>query len=228
MLELAFISIHPEFIEAYRGFGVFASAEKQNLAKVHVQNLRDSATDRHKSVDDRPYGGGDGMILRADILANSIQSLPYQQKPRVIFTAPTGKLFKQDDAERLIAQERPLAFICGRFGGCDQRFIDQYVDEEFSLGDFVISGGELPCLTIADSMLRLIPGVLGHKESAVNDSFGQAMKNRLEGPQYTRPAIFEGQGVPEVLTSGNHKKIEDWRSKQSQTLTQIRRPDLET
>ena len=225
MLKLAFISIHPEFINAYKSFGVFASAERQSLAKIDVFNLRNYAKDRHGSVDDRPYGGGDGMILRPDILAKSICTLPYE-KPIVIFTSPCGKPFTQGDANRLLALNKPLALVCGRFGGCDQRFIDQYVDEEFSLGDFVISGGELPCLSIADSILRLIPGVLGHRESAAYDSFGTAMKNQLEGPQFTRPLEFEGQAVPEVLRSGNHKDIETWRRMQSSELTKRLRPDL--
>ncbi|MFK7823823.1 MAG: tRNA (guanosine(37)-N1)-methyltransferase TrmD [Oligoflexales bacterium] len=225
MLKLAFISIHPEFINGYSSFGVFASAKKQSLAQIDVLNLRDYAKDRHGSVDDRPYGGGDGMVLRPDILASSICNLPYE-KPLVVFTSPCGKPFEQSDASRLLALKRPLAFVCGRFGGCDQRFIDHYVDEEFSLGDFVISGGELPCLTIADSILRLIPGVLGHKESAACDSFGSAMKNQLESPQFTRPLEFEGTEVPQVLRSGNHKEIDDWRKRKSHQLTRHLRPDL--
>ena len=224
MLKLAFISIHPEFINAYRSFGVFSSAEKQSLAKIDTLNLRDFAEDRHRSVDDRPYGGGDGMILRPDILARSVNSLPY--KARIILTSPAGKAFTQEDASRLLSLGQPLAFICGRFGGCDQRFVDRYVDDEYSLGDFVISGGELPSLTIADSILRLIPGVLGHKESAANDSFGSAMEKKLEAPQFTRPTDFEGAQVPEVLRSGNHKEIERWRASQSLNLTKSRRPDL--
>lgn len=224
MLKLAFISIHPEFINSYKKFGVFAAAERKSLAEIDTLNLRDFASDRHKSVDDRPYGGGDGMILRPDVLAKSISSISYAN-PKVIFTSPAGKPFAQADAERL-SKESNLAFVCGRFGGCDQRFIEHYVDEEFSMGDFVMSGGELPCLSIADSILRLIPGVLGHQESAAYDSFGSSMSRRLEHPQFTRPIEFEGKQVPQVLRSGNHKEIEDWRTKQSKALTQHRRPDL--
>lgn len=223
-LQFSFISIHPNFLNAYTQFGVFQSARKQNLLDLNMVDLRQYAVDKHGSIDAPPYGGGDGMVMRPEPLRDAIAALP--EKPHVIFTAPGAKAFTQQDAVRLSQLDKPICFIAGRFAGIDQRFLDQYVDEEFSLGDFVISGGELPVLMIADAILRLVPGVLGHAESATQDSFGDGMGGGLEYPSYTRPPVFEGQEVPAILLSGDHGAIKKWREKAAFERTKLKRPDL--
>ena len=209
MIDFNFISIHPQFLQTYMQFGVMARASKLDLCKVSTIQLRDFATDRHGSIDDKPYGGGDGMVMRPEPLRDALQS--FDRPQHVIFTTPGAKPFRHADAVRLAGTEKPLCFVCGRFGGVDQRFIDQYVDETFSLGDFVVSGGELPGLMIADAVCRQLPGALGNVESAVADSFGSGMVDSIEHPLFTRPEIFENIAVPAVLLSGDHKKITDWK-----------------
>lgn len=227
MLKIAFASIHPDFINSYLGFGVFGSAQKKRLAEFGVINLRDFAIDARGSVDDRPYGGGDGMIMRPEPLADCVKSLG---RPLVILPSAQGQVWNQSRAAQVLAKvkERPdgVIFVCGRFGGVDQRFIERYVDLEISLGDFIISGGELASLAVADSLLRLIPGVLGHEDSAEVDSFSDALQGRLEFAQYTRPSEFEGIKVPEVLQSGDHAAIARWRLESSINTTKLKRPDL--
>ena len=228
--EFVFISIHPKLVECYRQFGVFKAAESAGLSSVVSLDLRDFAADKHGSVDDAPYGGGDGMVMRADCLANALESAAKNTqigvKPLVIYTSPAGKTWTQDEASKLAGEIRPLIFICGRFAGVDQRFIDECVDVEYSVGDVVLAGGELPALMIAESILRLIPGVLGHERSARDDSFGEGLNGLLEYPSYTRPAEWHGQKVPEVLMSGNHVAISKWRHEQSVAKTKNLRPDL--
>ncbi len=225
-LALSFVTIHPDCIASYLNFGVFRAAMTAGSLQCQVVNLRDFASDNYASVDDRPYGGGDGMIMRPDILAAATQS--FAERPYVILPSPAGKVFAQQDVRRLLDLKRPIAFVCGRFGGVDQRFIDSYVDEEISLGSFVVSGGELPALMIADAMVRHLPGALGHAASADVDSFSTYFAGGLEHPSFTRPAVFEGQEVPRVLLSGDHLAIEQWRRRQSLELTRARRPDLLT
>ena len=220
---LTFVSVHPRFFAAYFEVGVFKSAVRAGHVDLRVVDLRDHAVDDHASVDASPYGGGDGMVLRPEPLRDAISTSP---GAHIIATSPGGKLFRQRDARRLLELSKPLTFVCGRFGGIDQRFIDKYVHEEFSIGDFVVSGGELPSLLIADSILRLIPGVLGNPVSAVDDSFGEASPGLLEHPLYTRPAVFEGMNVPEVLLSGDHAKIAAWRREKALERTRRERPDL--
>jgi len=163
------------------------------------------------------------MVLRPEPLRDALRASP---DAHVIATSPGGKLFSQQDARRLLALAKPLTFVCGRFGGIDQRFIDKYVHEEFSIGDFVVSGGELPSLIIADAVLRLIPGVLGNPASAADDSFGESSPSLLEHPLYTRPPVFEGVSVPDVLLSGDHAKIAAWRKEKALERTRRQRPDL--
>lgn len=228
MRQFSLITIHPDFVDAYRRFGVLRSAEEQGLARVRAVHLRDFAVDRHASVDDRPYGGGDGMVLRPEPLAAAIQAAAAESsvKPRVLLTSPQGRAWDQSAALQLAGSEQPLVIICGRFGGVDQRLIDRYVDEEWSLGDFVLAGGELPALAMVESILRLIPGVLGDRESAARDSFGEVFAGGLEHPLYTRPPVWEGLAVPEVLLSGDHRRIEAWKHEQAQAITKRKRPDL--
>ena len=226
MLKFSFISVHPQIVDTYSNFGVFASAKKKNIAQIKAVDLREFATDRHGSIDDAPYGGGDGMVMKPDVLSAAVRAV---RNPYVILTGPAGKKFTQTDADDLrevALSNKELVFVCGRFAGIDQRFVDKYVNVEFSLGDFVISGGELPSLIICDAILRSLPGVLGNNESYSRDSFSDVFKGGLEFPQYTKPREFEGLPVPEVLLSGNHKKIENWRREQSVIRTKKFRPDL--
>lgn len=222
-----FVTIHPDFISAYGKFGVMRAAQAKDLARIDVVNLRDHAIDKHGTVDDVPYGGGDGMVMRPEPLAAAVQAIRASTPSvQVILTSPAGKLWRQQDACEFAAKEQSLVFICGRFAGVDQRFIDGYVDQEYSLGDFVLSGGELAALAMADSILRFVPGVLGHAESAAQDSFAPGFQGGLEHPLYTRPQSFDGQPVPDVLTSGDHQAIAKWRVDQAALRTKERRPDL--
>ncbi len=223
MRRISFLTIHPDFVDEYKKFGVLARCESLKLAEINSVNLRDFAVDKRGSVDAAPYGGGDGMVLRPEPLRDAIESL---DKAKVIYTSPSGKAWNQSEAQKLASSADDLIFVCGRFGGVDQRLIDKYVDLEYSLGDFVISGGELACLTMADSVIREIEGSLGNYESVKNDSFAEGMNGLLEYPLYTRPEEFEGQKVPEVLMSGDHKKIAKWREEKALERTKNRRPDL--
>lgn len=223
MRRLIFTTIHPEFIRAYCQFGVFKSAIQNKLVDIQVLNLRDFAIDGRGTVDDHPFGGGEGMVLRPEPLERAVMAVA---PARVILVSPQGRILNQAMSNELQASGEDLHFICGRFGGVDQRFIDRYVDEEISVGDFVVSGGELPALTIADSLLRHIPGVLGRHESALCDSFSSGMEGCLEYPLYTRPQQFQGASVPDVLLSGHHERILAWRQQQSRERTRQRRPDL--
>lgn len=223
-LPIHIATIHPQFIEAYFRFGVFRAAMSGGQAAIHAIDLRNFAVDKHASVDDLPYGGGDGMVMRPEPLAGAVRSLP--EKPTVIMTSPGASGWTQKDAAHFAQSKSPLLFVCGRFAGVDQRFIDQYVDHEFSLGDVVVSGGELPVLMMVDSILRLLPGVLGDARSAVFDSFAEGFGGMLEHPIYTRPREFEGISVPDVLMSGDHKAIAKWRAEESRKKTERLRPDL--
>lgn len=223
MRRISFLTIHPDFVDEYKKFGVLSRCESLKLAEINSVNLRDFAVDKRGSVDAAPYGGGEGMILRPEPLKGAIDSLG---SAKVIYTSPSGKAWNQSEAKKLAQADEDLIFVCGRFGGIDQRFIDKYVDVEYSLGDFVISGGELACLTMADSIIREIEGALGNFESVKNDSFAEGMDGLLEYPLYTRPEEFEGEKVPEVLKSGDHKKIAQWRKEKALERTKNRRPDL--
>ena len=223
-LSVTIITLFPDFIRAYMDFGVLRSAISQSKIHFDILALRDFAVDDHGSVDAPPYGGGDGMVLRCEPLVDALAKIP---KPRhVILASASGKQFTCHDAERLSLHSTPLVFICGRFAGVDQRFIDAYVDEEISIGDYVVSGGELPTLIMTDAIARFIPGVLGNSDSCANDSFASGLSGLLEYPIYTRPRDFLGAKVPEVLLSGDHAKIEAWRKEMSLQTTRIKRPDL--
>lgn len=223
-LQIYFATIHPQFIQSYFQFGVFRSAINGKKVICNPIDLRDFAVDRHASIDDMPYGGGDGMVMRPEPLAAAVRSIPV--KPVVLMTSPGAKPWTQAEAKHYALTDRPLFFVCGRFAGVDQRFIDGYVDAEYSLGDVVVSGGELPVLMMADSILRMIPGVLGDDASAHFDSFASGFDGRLEHPLFTRPKEFEGASVPDVLMSGDHKAIAQWRAHQSMVKTERLRPDL--
>ena len=209
--------------------GVFNESilkKAKELVKVeyHIINFREYSKDKHRTVDDYPYGGGAGMVLKPEPIFNAIEAIQKETKtkPRVILLCPQGERYSQKKAEEL-AKEDHLVFICGHYEGYDERIREQLVTDEISIGDFVLTGGELAAMVVIDSVVRLLPGVLGNEESPVLDSFSTGL---LEHPHYTRPANFRGMKVPEVLLSGNHKKIEEWRKKQSLKRTFERRPDL--
>ena len=191
------------------------------LWNLSVINIRDAATDKHKTVDDTPYGGGTGMLLKADILANSLDQ-KIKKGERVFYLSPKGKKFDQKLAQDL-SKEKSISLICGHFEGVDERVLTTRNIEEISIGDYVLSGGETAALVVLDSILRLLPGVLGNEKSSIDETFENGL---LEYPQYTKPQIWEEKSVPEVLLSGDHAKIKDWRLSQSEAITRVRRPDL--
>ena len=204
--------------------GVIGRAVKSGKLSVDTFNPRDFTHDRHRTVDDRPYGGGPGMLMMVKPLTDAIQAAKNigGENSKVIYLSPQGKPLDQAGVKRLASIERTI-LICGRYEGIDERVIESHVDEEVSIGDYVLSGGELPAMVLMDAVARLVPGVLGHKASAVEDSFTDGL---LDCPHYTRPEVLEGQKVPEVLLSGDHEKIRQWRLMQSLGRTMQRRPDL--
>ncbi len=213
------LTLFPEAVEGYLNTSVLGKAVEKGLIRVKVTNIRDFTADRHKTADDRPFGGGSGMVMKPEPLAAAIKAaLP----GRVILTSPRGRPFDQRVARRLAELEK-IILVCGRYEGVDQRVIDRYVDEELSVGDYVLTGGELAALIIIDAAARLIPGVLGDEGSIAEESFADGL---LEYPHYTRPREFEGLRVPEVLLNGDHAKIAAWRRKEALRATWSRRPDL--
>lgn len=221
-MKISIITLFPEVFNPILETSMLRKASQESLVEFEVINLRDFGKDKRKTVDGRVYGGGKGMVLRADILSAALKNLKVKsQKSKVILTSASGKPYKQKDAQKLSKLDH-LIIICGHYEGVDQRFIDKYVDEEFSIGDYVLTGGEIPAMVITDSITRLIPGVL-EEEATRNESFTES---KLEGPQYTRPDEFEGKKVPKILLSGNHQKIEEWRSEQALKKTRKIRPDL--
>jgi tRNA (guanine37-N1)-methyltransferase len=217
------VTVFPEMIQAAMSAGVFFQAQKNSLLTLSCINPRDFTSDVHRTVDDRPFGGGDGMIMLPEPLAKSIAMAKSSQPfSKVIYLSPQGKPLTHKKAQAL-SQEQGLILLCGRYGGIDQRVINQFVDEEISTGDYVISGGELAACVLMDAVSRFLPGVLGHRESAEKDSFAEGL---LEHPNFTRPREYQGQNVPEVLVNGNHKKIEDWKHLVSYLVTLQKRPDL--
>ncbi|GAB3523772.1 tRNA (guanosine(37)-N1)-methyltransferase TrmD [Photobacterium alginatilyticum] len=223
-MKVGIISLFPDMFNAITNFGVTGQAVKKGLLSVETWNPRDFTHDKHRTVDDRPYGGGPGMLMMVQPLRDAIhaakQSVEGQAK--VIYLSPQGRKLDQAGVEEL-AQNENLILICGRYEGVDERIIQQEVDEEWSIGDFVLTGGELPAMTLVDAVVRFVPGVLGDFASAEEDSFANGL---LDCPHYTRPELLDGQEVPRVLLSGNHKDISRWRLKQSLGRTWLRRPEL--
>ena len=221
MFKVKIFTLYPEFFPGPFDKGIYGKAIEKNIWKMDIINIRDYTEDKHKTVDDTPYGGGSGMVMRADIIANSLdKNLGPDEK--VYYLSPRGKLLNQDIAKK-ISNEKHLNMLCGHFEGVDQRVLDNRNIEEISIGDYIISGGETASYIVLDSVLRLLPGVLGNKDSIVNESFENGL---LEHPQYTKPQIWQKNKVPEVLLSGDHAKIKDWRLSQSEAITRDRRPDL--
>ncbi len=218
------ITLFPEMFHAITDFGVTSQAVKKGLLRVETWNPRDFTLDKHRTVDDRPYGGGPGMLMMVQPLRDAVHAAKKaaKGKAKVIYLSPQGRKLNQAGVEELAHNEN-LILICGRYEGVDERMIQTEVDEEWSIGDFVLSGGELPAMALVDSVARFIPGVLGDIASAKEDSFANGL---LDCPHYTRPEILDGIKVPSVLTSGNHKDIRRWRLKQSLGRTWLRRPEL--
>jgi tRNA (guanine37-N1)-methyltransferase len=217
------ITLFPELVEAVVGCGVVGRAADQGLLELYCWNPRDFARDRHRTVDDRPYGGGPGMLMKVQPLQDTIHAVRQNsRKAALVYLSPQGMLVKQDMLTQQV-EKGSLILLCGRYEGIDERLIQQEVDEEWSIGDYVISGGELAAMVCIDAITRLIPGALGHEQSALQDSFSEGM---LDCTHYTRPEEYQGIKVPEVLMNGNHQQIQDWREKQSLGRTWQRRPDL--
>ena len=217
------ISLFPEMFSTL-DYGVTGRAIKEELITIQCWNPRDFAQNKHRTVDDRPYGGGPGMVMMAQPLQNAIQAAKQAapQKPTVIHLSPQGKQFHQAAAEKLLTK-KSIILIAGRYEGIDERLLTLEVDEEWSVGDYILSGGELAAMTMIDVISRLVPGVLGHEDSAAEDSLSSGL---LKYPQYTRPEQLQTLAVPDVLMSGNHQQIERWRLKQSLGKTWLKRPDL--
>ena len=221
MFQAQVFTLYPEFFPGPLAKGLYGKALSNKLWNLNVVNIRDAATDKHKTVDDTPYGGGTGMLLKPDILAKSIDQR-VKKDERIFYLSPRGKKFDQKFA-RDLSKEKSISLICGHFEGVDERILDTRNIEEISIGDYVLSGGETAALVVLDSILRLLPGVLGNEKSAIDETFENGL---LEYPQYTKPQIWEEKSVPEVLLSGDHAKIKDWRLSQSEAITRDRRPDL--
>lgn len=221
-MKFDILTIFPDMLEGPLTASILGKAADKGLIEINLHNLRDWAEGKHQATDDTPYGGGDGMVMKVEPVAAALSELR-EKRPasRVLLMSPQGKTFRQADAARF-SQESGLVFVCGRYEGFDER-IRALVDEEVSLGDFVLTGGELAAATILDATARLVPGVLGAAGSALGDSFSDGL---LEYPQYTRPAEFKGVRVPEVLTSGNHQLVANWRRREQLRRTLERRPEL--
>ena len=221
MWQAQVFTLYPEFFPGPLSKGLYGKALSKNLWNLNIVNIRDAAEDKHKTVDDTPYGGGSGMLLKADVLAKSLDQNKTEGE-KVIYLSPKGKKFDQNYAREL-SNEKSVSFICGHFEGVDERVLSTRNIEEISIGDYILSGGETAAFVVIDSILRLLPGVLGNENSGVEESFENGL---LEYPQYTKPQIWEEKAVPEVLLSGDHSKIKDWRLSQSEAITRVRRPDL--
>ena len=221
MFQAQVFTLYPEIFPGPLAKGIYGKAQNNKLWDLSVINIRDAATDKHKTVDDTPYGGGTGMLLKADVLANSLDQ-NVKKGERIFYLSPKGKIFDQKLAQDL-SKEKSISLICGHFEGVDERILTTRNIEEISIGDYVLSGGETAALVVLDSILRLLPGVLGNDKSSVDETFENGL---LEYPQYTKPQIWEEKSVPDVLLSGDHSKIKDWRLSQSEAITRDRRPDL--
>jgi tRNA (guanine37-N1)-methyltransferase len=218
------VTLMPDMFRALTGEGVVGRAIERGLAELRLWNPRDYTEDVHRTVDDRPYGGGPGMVMKYEPLQQAIEAARREVPgARVVYLSPQGRSFDQPAARRMAQRGRPLLLIAGRYEGIDERIIERYVDEEWSIGDYVLSGGELPAMVVLDAVIRLLPGVLGDADSAEQDSF---MGGLLDYPHYTRPETIDGMTVPATLQSGNHEAIRRWRLRQALSRTWRRRPDL--
>jgi tRNA (guanine37-N1)-methyltransferase len=223
MLRIDLISAVPSLFSGPLEHSIVGRAREQKKVEIHIHDLRDYTEDKHLKIDDYPYGGGAGMVLTAQPVFSCIEHLKQQRDyDDVLFTAPDGQRFEQKHANQLSIKQN-IIILCGHYKGVDQRVRDELITGEFSIGDYVLSGGELPAMVMTDAIVRLLPGAIGDAESALTDSF---QNDLLEAPVYTRPAEYKGLKVPDVLLSGDHKRIEQWRSSQAEERTRQKRPDL--
>ena len=228
MLKIDVLTIFPNMFDNIIEFGVLREAFKKNICQLNIYNLRDFSNYKHGRVDDRPYGGGPGMVLMPEPIDNAItfikkkNKIKKKEKQKTILLSPRGEKLNQNKLKYLSNLEN-IILICGRYEGVDQRVIDSLIDFEISIGDYVLTGGEIPAMVIIDGAIRLLPGVVGKEESLKSESFED---NLLDYPQYTRPPVFKGMDVPKILLSGNHKDIQKWRKEKSLEITRIKRPDL--
>ena len=218
-MQFDVLTLFPEMFEPIKQSILGKAIEKEKI-KLKLVNIRDFSKDKHKKVDDTPYGGGAGMVMKPDVVYDAYKSV-YEENAKVIYLSPQGKTLNQKKVEEL-SKEKHLILLCGHYEGIDQRVIDKIVDEEISIGDYVLTGGEIPAMVLIDSVSRYIDGVL-NQESIKEESFSEGL---LEYPQYTRPEVFEGEKVPEILLSGHHENIEKWRKEQALKITKQKRPDL--
>ena len=223
MWTVRVFTLYPELFPGPLDSGLYKKALDKKIWSLEVVNIRDYATDKHKTVDDTPFGGGSGMLIRADIIANALDKNISNKNESIIYLSPKGKKFDQIYAKKIL--DKNINIICGHFEGVDQRLLETRNIEEVSIGDYVLSGGEIGAFVLIDTMVRLIPGVLGNSNSLTEETFE---KNLLEYPQYTKPQKWEKKEAPNVLLSGDHAKIKDWRLMQSEDITRRRRPDLWT
>ena len=215
------LTIFPEIFDIFN-VGLISKSIKKNLIKINTFDIRENSVNKHNHVDSKPYGGGEGMVMMAEPLVKTLSSIKKRQLGKVIYLSPQGKQLDQKRVKSLAARKN-ITLICGRYEGIDQRVIEKYVDEEISIGDFVLSGGEYAAICLIDAISRHIPGVLGNKDSYLKDTFSDGL---LKGNVYTKPEIFEDMQVPEVLLSGNHKEIQKWKLENSLLQTFLKRPDL--
>ena len=221
MWKARIFTLYPEIFPGPLNKGLYGKALSNKIWNLDIINIRDSAKDKHKTVDDTPFGGGSGMLIKPDVLASSIDQ-HVNKSEKIFYLSPKGKLFNHKIAKSL-SKEHCVNLICGHFEGVDQRLLETRNIEEISIGDYILSGGETAAFVIVDSILRLIPGILGNEESVQEESFENGL---LEYPQYTKPQLWEEKNVPDVLLTGDHSKIKDWRLSQSEAITRHRRPDL--
>jgi tRNA (guanine37-N1)-methyltransferase len=217
------LTIFPQLLESPLGEGIIRRALAGGRIRVQIHNIRDFALDKHAMTDDRPYGGGEGMVMKPEPIAGALRAIDKEYPGgRIIFLSPQGRTYTQEMAERLAGYEH-LVLLCGRYEGIDERIRTNFVDEEISIGDYILTGGELAAMVLIDSITRLLPGILGCEDSAENDTFSRGL---LKNPQYTRPQNFEGYGVPDILLSGDHAAITEWRLLASVRQTLEKRPEL--
>lgn len=221
-MRIDVVTLFPELVSVPMGLSMMGRAQEKGIMDLHVHDLREHGLGKHRHVDDTPYGGGPGMIIRPEPLFAALEQID-KPEARIIYLSPAGRRFDQAAARRLAAEPH-LIFLSGHYEGVDHRVIEHWVDEEISLGDYVLTNGAIAAVVVMDAIVRLLPGVLGDETSAVEESFGES--GLLEAPQYTKPAAYCGIQVPEVLLQGNHAKIADWRAQQSLARTRANRPDL--
>lgn len=209
-MQFDFVTIFPKIFDSYIGESILKRAQEKKLVSFRAHNIRDYTSDKHKTVDDTPYGGGVGMVMKVEPIVKCLRAIERKPKTKVVLLSARGKVFAQSTAKRLAKLDQ-IILVCGRYEGVDERVLE-YVDEEISVGNYVLTGGELPALTIADAVTRLVPGVLGKDESSHDES--HSVRGVLEYPQYTRPELWEGRAVPKILLSGNHADIRKWRESQ--------------